>query len=168
MLSEESAQIQTETVLAEIIVGFSQSDNISSGFFRERACGSMSCRILKKLSRSGFGIYSALDEVIGLILAALYVRGYATTEFLNLTQAPEALHRRTAEGIYYPRNEYEKIRQSLVEAVPSDLPPDRRGDGDFRRKLISSYQYANEYSFRTAVARTMQRVLTYDFNETRP
>jgi hypothetical protein len=89
-----------------------------------------------------FAVQGELREVVALILASKYVRGYTTTEFLNLTQALEAFHRRVFGGSHYDEYEYKKIYLALVEGMPSGL------DREFRDKLTNLYKYANESTFR--------------------
>ena len=92
--------------------------------------------------KNWFDVQRDLRDVVALILGSRYVRGYTTTEFLNLTQGLEAFHRRVFQGCYYPAEEYREVRDALAAVVPSGLKP------EFQRKLMDLYEYANEFSFR--------------------
>jgi ApeA N-terminal domain 1 len=100
--------------------------------------GSDGATILQKW----FEIQDEISEVINLMFASRYVSSYTTTEFLNVTQALESLHRRTFPGHYYPTDEYQGIQQSLLDAMPTGLK------SEFQNKLRGLYEYANEYSLR--------------------
>ena len=89
-----------------------------------------------------FNLQPKIRDVVSLVLASRYVRGYVTTEFLNIIQALESMHRRLFGGTYYPEKEYDKIKDVLIDALPRTM------DKDLRQRLKSSYQYANEYSLR--------------------
>jgi hypothetical protein len=95
-----------------------------------------------KIVENWFSIQPELREVINLILGFRYVRGYMTTEFLNLAQGLEAFHRRMFKGRYYGVGKYDAIRGKLQAQIPLELK------SEFRKKLQDMYVYANEYNFR--------------------
>ena len=95
-----------------------------------------------KFVAAWFNLQPKIREVVSLVLASRYVRGYVTTEFLNIIQALESMHRRLFGGTYYPEKEYDKIKDVLIDALPRTM------DKDLRQRLKSSYQYANEFSLR--------------------
>lgn len=95
-----------------------------------------------KIVEEWFDLQPRTREVVSLVLASRYVRGYVTTEFLNIIQALESMHRRLFGGTYYPEKEYDKIKDALIEALPGTM------NKDLRQRLKSSYQYANEFSLR--------------------
>jgi hypothetical protein len=100
--------------------------------------GSDGATILQKW----FDIQDSVSEVVDLMFASRYVSSYTTTEFLNVTQALESLHRRTFPGHYYPTDEYQGIQQSLLDGMPTGFK------SEFQNKLRGLYEYANEYSLR--------------------
>lgn len=99
-----------------------------------------------KILGEWFNLQPKIREVISLVLASRYVRGYLTTEFLNVIQALESMHRRLFGGTYCPDNEYVKIEKALIDALPRTI------NKDLRQRLKSSYQYANEFNLRKRLA----------------
>jgi hypothetical protein len=84
-----------------------------------------------------------LNPVYDLYFGTLFNSSmYLQHEFLSLLQASESYHRRTHGGRFLVDGEYESIRRSLTEIIPSDL------DVDFKDSLKNRIKYGNEYSLR--------------------
>jgi Apea-like HEPN len=88
--------------------------------------------------------YGDLEPVIGLYLSALPGRvNHKFVEFLLLTQALEAYHRRMIGGEYESRPSFRGgIYRELVQAIPENV------DQVYRRRIVSGLKYLNEYSLR--------------------
>jgi hypothetical protein len=64
-------------------------------------------------------------------------------QFINITQALETYHRRTKGGKYLEDEEFNRIYNILVDAIPTGV------DQAFKNSLITGrLKYANEYSMR--------------------
>lgn len=61
-------------------------------------------------------------------------------EFLSLMQALEGFHRATSDGFYLPTEEYEPIKQAILDSFPNDLGKSHRAS------LKSRIEYGNEIS----------------------
>lgn len=84
-----------------------------------------------------------LQTVYEIFFATLYAENlYAHLHFLSLTQALETFHRSTRGGTYLPDADYERIRKSVVEAIPDATP------SDLKASLKSRLKYGNEYAQR--------------------
>ena len=61
-----------------------------------------------------------LQTTISLLFGTLYTPDLpGEFRFLALAQALETFHRRTRGGLFLPQEEYEPIKQSLTDAIPS-------------------------------------------------
>jgi hypothetical protein len=65
---------------------------------------------------------------------------YLQTRFLHLSQAVEGFHRATAGGKYVSEDRFKPIADTLLNAIPSDVPD------DLRSKLKSQIKFGNEPS----------------------
>lgn len=86
-----------------------------------------------------------LKSVYDLYFGTLYnPYMYLEHSFLSLIQAIESYHRRMHDGKYLEDEDYDKVYQSLLEAIPH--PP---VESDHYQSLKSRIYYGNEYSLRT-------------------
>lgn len=91
-----------------------------------------------------------LRPVYDLLLSTLFNRSqYFHSAFLSLAQALESFHRKTREGFYISKDQYEKIRKNLVSVLPLEIPQ------HFRDKLLSTFAYGNELSLKTRLRELM-------------
>src|SRR5659263_356045 len=84
-----------------------------------------------------------LKPVYGLYFGTLYnPTMYHEHKFLSLIQAIESYHRRVHDGKYVSEDEYAKIYEQLINAIP-DL-----SNKDLKESLKKRMQYGNEFSLR--------------------
>jgi hypothetical protein len=94
-----------------------------------------------------------LRPVYTLFFGSMYFgEMYDRFHFLNLIQAVESFHRDMRTGRYTTREQFNKIRKSLIDAIPSDVA------GDFRQSLESRIAFGNEYSLRTRIRLLFQEL----------
>ncbi len=97
--------------------------------------------------------YAKLEPVVGLYLSTLSGRmNQKFVEFLLITQALEAYHRRMIGGEYEGRTTFRGgLLCKLVQAIPSDI------DLAYRSRIISGLKYLNEYSLRKRLRTLVRR-----------
>jgi hypothetical protein len=78
---------------------------------------------------------------------------YGNLEFLMIAQALEVYHRQKYGGKYVSDEEFEKVRAALQDAIPQNL------DKAFREKLLTSFNFLNEYSLRKRLKLILDDVL---------
>src|SRR5660397_82473 len=84
-----------------------------------------------------------LKPVYGLYFGTIYnPTMYHEHKFLSLIQAIESYHRRVHDGKYVSEDEYAKIYERLINAIP-DL-----SNKDLKESLKKRMQYGNEFSLR--------------------
>lgn len=85
-----------------------------------------------------------LEPTIQSYFAALYTDElYSIDRFLSLAQAIESYHRRAFSGSYLSKSDFQRLKQALIEAIPSDLP------NEVIAASQGKIQFFNEYSQRT-------------------
>ncbi|PFH86471.1 HEPN domain-containing protein [Bacillus sp. AFS088145] len=74
------------------------------------------------------------------------------TKFLNYAKSMESFHRDTAgdAGQFLSDEEYEKVKNHMIEALPTDIEP------DIRNKLISTLKYAHHHGFERRIRDTFK------------
>jgi len=93
--------------------------------------------------RNWFNKVSTLEPVYDLYFGTLYnPHMYIEHQFLSLTQAVESFHRRTSKGKYLKDNEYKKVYDALVNAIPDGVR------SDLKDRLKTYLKYGNEFSLR--------------------
>jgi hypothetical protein len=81
-----------------------------------------------------------------LFFGAMYnPQMYATSTFLNFTQALEVFHRVTRPENYVPDEEYARYRQALESAIPATAPK------RLRERLETLLRYGNQCTLRDAL-----------------
>lgn len=102
--------------------------------------------------RNWFRKSEVLGPVYDLYFGTLYNPSmYLQHQFLSLTRAMESYHRRTCHGKYLPDEYYERIRETLVEAIPQDV------DKEFRESLKQRLEYHNEFSLRRRLKEVLRK-----------
>jgi len=102
--------------------------------------------IVQILAERWFSSLPLLEPVYDLLFGTLFGRdSFVRTKFLSLTQALESFHRRTQNATYVSPSDYSAVLDTLVAAVPENVPP------PLRKKLSDSLKYANEYSLRKRI-----------------
>lgn len=97
----------------------------------------------EKCLNNWFGKAEILKPVYDLYFAILYSsKMYLQHQFLSLTQALEAYHRRVHGGKYVSDEDYSEIYGVLINAIPGKI------NTDFRDSLKRRLQYHNEFALR--------------------
>jgi len=90
-----------------------------------------------------FDLYDRVAMPSQLALGVLYSEGlFLHVEFLSLMQALEGFHRAITGGSYMSKNDYEPVRETLVQAIPLSV------NEDHREALKSKIRYGYEFSLR--------------------
>ena len=109
-----------------------------------------------------FNQYETLSPAINLFFAVTGERQmFVNVQFLLAIQALEVFHRRTTPGTLMPKGEFKKLRQRLVEAIPTDIAP------DMIEKLKGAYNFANEPSLMQRL-QAILALVNEDFGEVVP
>lgn len=96
---------------------------------------------------------SGLETLVGLVFGISINRGTPVEfQFLALIQAIESYHRTRGSDSYVSDADYEPIRKTLIDAIPSCVGPDHRDALKVRIK------YGNEYSLRKRLEMTLDNV----------
>ena len=94
-----------------------------------------------------------IQPVYDLYFATMYSpKMYLQYEFLALTQALEAYHRRVHKGEYITEKDYPGICNILTNAIPITL------DEDFKTALKERMKYLNEFSLRKRLKETLDKL----------
>jgi hypothetical protein len=97
----------------------------------------------EKYLKNWFAEANVLKPVYDLYFGTLYKSSmYLQHQFLSLIQAIESYHRRIYGGKYLPDADYTQICETLVKAIPREVP------NDFSRSLKNRLRYHNEFSLR--------------------
>ena len=93
--------------------------------------------------RKWFEIVDLLEPIYNLYFGTLYnPRMYLEHRFLSLIQAIESFHQHIYEGEYLSDENYKKVYDALVNAIPSGVKT------DFKESLENKLKYGNEFSLR--------------------
>jgi hypothetical protein len=99
-----------------------------------------------------FESIAELRPVYSVFFSTLFNEAsYVDVTFQSFVQALEGFHRKTREGNYLSKDEFEGVRDTLVRAIPATV------DRSLRDKLEASIRYGNEYSLR----RRLEELLDY-------
>jgi hypothetical protein len=86
---------------------------------------------------------SSLKIVFDLYFGTIYNPNlYVDNQFLSYIIAIEAFHRLDIRGEYLSKEDYENIRQTLVNAIPADI------DKSHKESLKKKIEFGHEYSMR--------------------
>lgn len=106
-----------------------------------------------------FKQYETLSPAINLFFVVTGERQmFVNVRFLLAIQALEVFHRRTTPGTLIPKAEFKKLRQRLVDAIPTDIDP------GMAEKLKGAYNFANEPSLMQRLDAILENV-NADFGE---
>ena len=95
-----------------------------------------------------------LRAVFDLYFGTFYIPSmYSYLEFLTLAQAIEAYHRHVYGGAYMSKDEYEPIRQALIDAIPVNL------EKSHRESLKKRIEYGYECSLRKRIKHILVVIL---------
>jgi hypothetical protein len=98
------------------------------------------------LVASWFSKYSKLQVPCHLALSVMQSgQPWTNVEFLSLMQALEGLHRSLYDGTYMAASDYERVRDTLSKAIPSEVSPSHRS------ALLSKIRYGNELSLASRI-----------------
>jgi len=106
---------------------------------------------LDRFLNNWFNYSDTLEPVYELFFGTYYSQLYVHFYFLSLIQAIEAFHRRIYEdnGEYLSDSDYEPLRSSLTNSIPTTFPDGSDYPAGFRDALKNKIKYGNEYSLRT-------------------
>lgn len=108
---------------------------------------------LEAMFNKWFEIYDKVAMPSQLALSVLSSEKlWLHVEFLSLMQALEGLHRAILPGLYATVDEYERIRQSLSNAIPQHIAADHKD------ALRARIKYGNEISLRKRLAALVERL----------
>ena len=108
----------------------------------------------KYLSR-WIGKSEKLRTVLELYFKSHYERYWdMRTQFLDLARALEAYHRNLYGGKYLSKEEYQPIKNTLIEAIPKSVGQSHED------ALRGSLEYGYQYSFRTRLKRVIKEILS--------
>lgn len=98
-----------------------------------------------------FNYSDTLEPVYELFFGTYYAQLYVNFYFLSLMQAIEAFHRRIYgdKGEYLSDSEYEPLKSSLTNSIPTTFPDGSDYPDGFVEALKSKIKFGNEYSLRT-------------------
>ncbi len=97
--------------------------------------------------------YESIETPSQLAQSVLLSDGlWPHVEFLSLLQALEGFHRATDTGLYMEKAAYETIRQTLSNAIPSEL------NSSHKESLKSRIKYGNEVSLRKRLDALVNRL----------
>lgn len=100
-----------------------------------------------------FDLYDSIAMPSQLALSVLSSETlWLHVEFLSLMQALEGFHRATMPGLYTSEEDYEPIRQALMNAIPSCVAFDHKD------ALRSRIKYGNEVSLRKRLDALVERL----------
>lgn len=74
-------------------------------------------------------------------------------QFLSFTRALEAYHRNLYDGVYLTPEEYEPIKQALIDAIPDDI------EGSLKGKLKAMMKSGYEFSLRKRLKTICNEIL---------
>jgi len=97
-----------------------------------------------------FEIHARVGPATDLLLDSFGHTGRPVNKLLTVSRAFEMLHRGLVGGEYLPAGDYQKVYETLTEAIPGDVP---RG---LRDRLKGSLKYGNEISLRTRLRRALE------------
>jgi len=93
--------------------------------------------------RNWFKDADLLEPVYDLYFGTFYnPRMYLEHQFLSLIQAIESFHQRIYGGEYVSDEDYNKVYDTLVDAIPNGI------GGDLKERLKEYLKYGNEFSLR--------------------
>jgi hypothetical protein len=96
---------------------------------------------LEEYLNNWFAKSEILSPVYDLYFGTVYKPSmYLEHRFLNLIQAIESYHRRVHDGKYLSDDNYTRIREKLIEAIPKDVSK------SFRDSLVQRLKHHNEFS----------------------
>jgi hypothetical protein len=83
-----------------------------------------------------------MRTVYSTFFSTLFNLPFIDTKFQALTQAIEGFHRATCVGKYLEADEYSKVQDCLIKAIPINIEP------SLREHLKNTIKYGNEFSLR--------------------
>ncbi len=97
-----------------------------------------------------------LSPVFDLYFSNMYnSKQYLKTQFLNIVQAIESLHRRSFKGKYIQNADFKKYYEELISSIPNSF------HSDYKQSLMFRFEHLNEYSLRKRLKDLLRKCKPY-------